>query len=150
MHGIDDQESAYIQCKEDLVCVHRKDKSPFRILIESTLVRLPLLKRAFIREIPERERIDPESFTTWQNDTNIDIFSWILFALLTLGMLTGPLWILEKVNSMAQQLGIITGFIGVFFILVALATTAKVSEAIGAAAAYAAVLMVFLTLGTSK
>ena len=150
IYAIDDLESGYIRCEEDLRCVHKKDKSPFRLLIEKSLVKLPGLKWVFTKDPPEKERIDPLSETTWQNDKSIDIFSWVLFAILTLCMLTGPLWILDKVNGTSQRLGIITGFIGLFFVLVAIATTAKVSEAIGASAAYAAVLMVFLTLGADR
>jgi hypothetical protein len=62
-------------------------------------------------------------------------------------MLIGPLWWLNFVTVQEKRLGIITGFIVVFFALLVVATTAKVADALAAAAAYSAVLMVFLQLG---
>jgi preprotein translocase subunit SecD len=47
-------------------------------------------------------------------------------------------------SSPKVKLGIITGFIALFFVLVAVATTARLFDALAAAAAYSAVLMVFL------
>ena len=55
-----------------------------------------------------------------------------------------PLWWLAFVSGLVHRLSIITGFIAVFFILVEVATDAGVFNAFAAAAAYSAVLMVFL------
>lgn len=65
-------------------------------------------------------------------------------------MLIAPLWILEAVHDPTNQLAIITGFIALFFFVVKVATNAKVFESLAAAAAYSAVLMVFLQLGNNK
>jgi hypothetical protein len=65
-------------------------------------------------------------------------------------MLIGPLWILDEVQEPERQLGVITGFIALFFVLVAVATNAKIFESLAAAAAYSAVLMVFLQMGNNK
>ena len=150
--AIDEQESAYIHYTKDLISVHqKKDRSPFSLFVESAILNIPMLRVwPFVREHPERHIIDPEGRTVYQNDRNIDILSWILFTILTLAMLTGSLWILDNVSRSSQRLGIMTGFVGTFFVLVALATTAKIFGAIGATAAYAAILMVFLTLGATK
>lgn len=59
-------------------------------------------------------------------------------------MLVGPLWILSSVSGIPHRLAIITSFIGTFFLLVKIATRARILDALGAAAAYSAVLMVFL------
>jgi preprotein translocase subunit SecD len=56
----------------------------------------------------------------------------------------GPLWILAEVSNPMHRLGIITGFIALFFVLVKVATRARIFDALAAAAAYSAVLMVFL------
>lgn len=43
-------------------------------------------------------------------------------------------------------MGIITGFIVIFYLLVVVATTAKLFESLAAVAAYSAVLMVFMQI----
>jgi hypothetical protein len=83
------------------------------------------------------------------NDGPLEKCSAVFIAIIGLAMLVGPLWILNTVQSTNAQLGVITGFIAVFFILVAVATNAKILESLAAAAAYSAVLMVFLQMGNS-
>lgn len=61
-------------------------------------------------------------------------------------MLIGPIWALDKVGPNDIRLGIISGFIIVFYILVGIATTAKIFESLAAVAAYSAVLMVFMQI----
>lgn len=65
-------------------------------------------------------------------------------------MLIMPLWVLNFVDGTVTKLGVITVFIATFFALAALATTAKVFETLAATAAYSAVLMVFLQLGSGE
>jgi hypothetical protein len=66
-------------------------------------------------------------------------------------MLIAPLWILEELdqNYANIRLVAITCFILVFFLLVAVATTARVYDALAATAAYSVVLMMFLQFGAS-
>ncbi|EMR64000.1 hypothetical protein UCREL1_9029 [Eutypa lata UCREL1] len=64
-------------------------------------------------------------------------------------MLIAPIWILQALNDPKAKLGVITGFIFAFLLILSLAMVAKPFEALGATAAYAAVLMVFLQLGTT-
>jgi hypothetical protein len=73
-------------------------------------------------------------------------------AVVGLGMLIAPLWILVKIgqNEASVKLGVITVFIVVFFLLVSIATMARVFDALAATTAYAAVLMIFLQLGGSN
>jgi hypothetical protein len=80
---------------------------------------------------------------TWPNDKRVEKLSSGFISLAGLAMLIGPLWILAYVHHTAIRLGVISGFI-VVFVAVAVATTARVFETLAAAAAYSAVLMMFL------
>ena len=161
MTAIDDVEAAYIceeKWTEDLIPVQPKNKSPFRRFLEkSLLLKIRGIRKPFERKPLGWERVDPmdtgkdrDGTTIWENDKVIDQTAGILAAICCLIMLIGPLWVLEHVTGIDKRLGVITGFIVGFFILVSLATTAKMSDAVGAAAAYAAVLVVFLTLGAGS
>lgn len=61
-----------------------------------------------------------------------------------LGMLIGPLWWLNYVVDDAKRLAIITGFVLAFAFGLGLIASGKPFETLGATAAYAAVLMVFM------
>ncbi|KAF3798027.1 hypothetical protein GCG54_00003930 [Colletotrichum gloeosporioides] len=63
-------------------------------------------------------------------------------------MLLTPIWILQAMNDLKERLGIITAFIFIFLLLLSLVMVAKPFEALGATAAYAAVLMVFTQLSS--
>jgi hypothetical protein len=117
-----------------------QEKSWFRRVLEYTLVcNLPVFRRK-----------DSPKDVVLSNTKRLETCSSLLIALVGLAMLIGPLWILEFVTNTKQQLGIITGFIVLFFWVVAVGTNARVFESLAAAAAYSAVLMVFLQLGGSS
>ncbi|KAK3081686.1 hypothetical protein LTS18_003901 [Coniosporium uncinatum] len=145
--AIDDLESGYIDRHEDLVAVHPKELSWFRTVLEWTFVlRLPV----FRRQPEELQKYDElrQGDVIWPNDKRLERFCSTVIAIVGLGMLIGPLWILNFVTNTEERLGVITGFIALFFVLVAVATNARVFESLAAAAAYSAVLMVFLQMGT--
>ena len=77
------------------------------------------------------------------------VFGTIMF--FGFGMIVGPLWWLNSLanhgSNLTPRLGVITGFLGAFVVLVALLTNAKPFEVLAATAAYGAVLMVFMQLG---
>ncbi|KAF2814458.1 uncharacterized protein BDZ99DRAFT_237951 [Mytilinidion resinicola] len=112
-------------------------------------LKIPWLKPCFLRT-PLDDKIINDGRGYWQNDRNLEAFSFWVIAFVGLGMLVGPIWILAFIVDPLKRLGVITGFIALFFILVAVATTAKVSEALASAAAYSAVLMVFMQIGTIR
>ena len=146
---IDELETAFIDHHDDLIAVQPKTRSWFRDVLERTFIlRMPLLRKYFERVPEEYRAINMNTQTIWQNDGRIEKVSGTTIAFVGLGMLVGPLWVLEVFNQSDKriQLGIITGFIMLFFVLVAVATTARVFDALAAAAAYSAVLMVFLQL----
>jgi hypothetical protein len=144
---IDELESAFIEHHDDLITVQPKTRSWFRNVLERSLIlKFPLIRPLFERQPEEIRAINTNTQTIWQNDKRIEGLSGTIVALGGLGMLLGPLWVLEVFNSSRAdvRLGIITGFIALFFVLVAVATTARIFDALAAAAAYSAVLMVFL------
>jgi len=145
--AIHDPEAAYIGMEDDLVAIHPKEKSWFRHILEWTFVfKLPVFRRE-----PRGYNFNTEAKdVVFQNDSRLEKFSSVVIAIIGLAMLIGPLWILDKVQNTEQQLGVITGFIALFFVLVAVATNAKIFESLAAAAAYSAVLMVFLQMGNNR
>lgn len=148
--SIEGVEQGYIDFDDDLIPIRPKVRSPFRNFLEKSnvLLKSSILKRYFGRN-PSGFYDFERDGTYWQNDVRIEKFASVVIALIGLVMLVGPLWILEYVRGDADRLGIITAFITAFFIIVLLLTTARTFDALVAAAAYSAVLMVFLQLGTS-
>ena len=160
MPAIDDVEAAYIRGDhtDDLIPIQPKIKSPIRRFLErSVLLRVKGSRKVFERRPVGWDQIDPtddgkdrEGITILGNDKTIDRAAAASTAVSCLVMLVGPLWILEYVQGITARPGVITGFVALLFVTMALATTAKMSEAIAATAAYSAVLTVFLTLGSDR
>lgn len=147
---IDALETAFVDHHDDLIAVQPKTRSWFRNVLERTLVlRTPGIRALFERKPEEYRTINTNIPTIWQNDRRIEHLSSAIIAVVGLGMLIGPLWLLGTVNDQGwrTRLGIIAGFVVFFFVLVAVATTARVFDALASAAAYSAVLMVFMQLG---
>ncbi|KAI0376858.1 hypothetical protein F5Y04DRAFT_197205 [Hypomontagnella monticulosa] len=65
-------------------------------------------------------------------------------------MLIAPLWILQYLESPTYKLVVITLFVFTFLLTLSFAMAARPFEALGATAAYAAVLTVFLQFGVSS
>lgn len=145
-HAINDLEAAYMnkEYEDDLIPVHPKPRP--------SILRNRLLRYRVLRLFMSREPSDPavkdkdRGQTVWTNDDRIDWFSAVVIGTVGLGMLVGPIWALYIVEPSNQRLGIITGFIMVFYFLVVVATTAKLFESLAATAAYSAVLMVFMQI----
>lgn len=148
--AIDDLEAAYIneQHYDDLIPVHPKPRSWFRKVLEKT----PVLSHRPLRAFLSRKPCDPlfkerdGGKTVWHNDERVEWFSDVIIGIIGLGMLIGPIWTLYSVQPSNKRLGIITGFIVAFFVLVVTATTARLFESLAAVAAYSAVLMVFMQI----
>lgn len=91
--------------------------------------------------------------TVYNRDSRVDKLATFLIMLLGLGMLIGPLWWLQHLSAyqpnLQARLEVITGFLVLFTILLSILTVAKPFEVLAATAAYGAVLMVFMQLGSS-
>jgi hypothetical protein len=140
--AISTTESAFITHTDDLVAVQPKSKSPVRLFLE----RSNYFRTTFFKHTPSDPLvIEPENY--WNDDQRMEQFAGALIGAIGIVMLVAPLWVLSFVDGIVNKLGVITAFIIAFFMIALLATTAKVFETLAAAAAYSAVLMVFLQLG---
>ena len=92
--------------------------------------------------------------TIYNKESLIDKLVTFATIVLGLAMLIGPLWWLQHLAldypNLAARLWVITGFVVLFVILLSILTTAQPFEVLGATAAYGAVLMVFMQLGSGS
>lgn len=90
--------------------------------------------------------------TVYHKDEVVDKIVTCVTVMLGLAMLICPLWLLQHISAQQPnleiRLGVITGFICLFTILLSLFTVAKPFEVLAATAAYGAVLMVFMQVGS--
>ncbi|KAF2106729.1 hypothetical protein BDV96DRAFT_625796 [Lophiotrema nucula] len=139
-------EGGFAQRSRDLMSINPKTVSPLGRLLEST--RVVRLSRFF------QAKADPDShiisdYVHYTSDEALAIFTTIAIIVLGLVMLLGPLWWLEFVANSKIRLGIITGFLAVFMGLMSLATNNRPFEVVASSAAYAAVLMVYMQIGSN-
>jgi len=155
--AIDIEEARFLDHDDDLIGIQPKSRPPswVRRALESTFTRTSLYRRPFVRRAQDAELIEKstQGETIWTNDRKIQqmidrVYS-VLVALTGLGMLAGPLWWLAFAKGVVQRLAIITGSIAIFFFLVAVAANVRIFDALAAAAAYSAVLTVFLQVSGS-
>jgi len=132
---------------EDLVQLVPKSITPLRqLLVKSTSFRLSRLWAKKPPDLPVHSITHPE-MVYYSSDARIDSFIGVTITALGMGMLIAPLWVLAYTEVRWKRLGVITGFIILFLGLVAFTTVAKPFESLAAAAAYSAVLVVFLQIG---
>jgi hypothetical protein len=87
--------------------------------------------------------------THYTSDARIDAFIGLIITASGTIMLIAPLWILESLDSPTYRLAVITVFIVLFLTLVAFTMPANPLGSLATAAAYSAVLVVFLQIGSS-
>lgn len=98
----------------------------------------------------------PENFesttTIYSEERSIDKFVTCVTIALGLAMLIAPLWLLRYVYAqgpdLTKRLWVITAFICAFTGVLSFVAVAKPFEVVAATAAYGAVLMVFVQIGT--
>ncbi|SPO00538.1 uncharacterized protein DNG_03286 [Cephalotrichum gorgonifer] len=139
------QEQKYLD-KPDLINIVHKEKTPLRRFIDSSL---------YLRTLPIFKQRKDELYhydaghVSYYSDKRIDGFVSAVIVAIGVTMLITPLWILQGLNTLTMKLGIITIFIFIFLLLLSFTMVSKPFEALGATAAYAAVLMVFIQFGTA-
>jgi hypothetical protein len=142
-NAIEEQETAYIKQPHDLVQLVPKSTTPLRRLLEkSTHFRHSKLWKKDPPPLPVHTT--HADMLHYSCDDRIDACLGVTIVALGMTMLIAPLWALAYTEGMKQRLGLITGFIVLFLGLVSFTTVAKPFEA---AAAYSAVLAVFLQSG---
>jgi hypothetical protein len=153
--AIDIREAEYIDHDDDLISIHPKTKSPGRNFLERVAfggspfnrTGIPWLRGWFSREAPKNIVSLRNEDTVWPNDQRMEKVSSVLISVIGLAMLIGPIWILNFVKPIVYKLAVISSFIVIFFVVLAI-TRSRLYEALAATAAYSAVLVVFLQAGT--
>ncbi|KAH8751229.1 hypothetical protein BGZ57DRAFT_834174 [Hyaloscypha finlandica] len=145
--AISKDEAAYINHSEDLISVRPRSKSPIRRYLESVWWRTGFFPGIFKRQPSDELVVD--GLTFWYNDDNIEAFASIVIGIAGLIMFIAPFWALDVISNTLSKLGLITGFVVLFYCMVTLCTTARSFETLAAAAAYAAVLMVFIQVSSN-
>ncbi|KAI9868671.1 MAG: hypothetical protein M1813_004521 [Trichoglossum hirsutum] len=142
--AVDEVEASYIRRGDDLVPVQPKTRSWFRKRLESNFLFSMRMMQSLFGRKPADGHIIGDGWTIWEDDKKMEMFSSLMTGFVGLAMLIGPLWILMYVAEPRLRLGVITSFVVLFYVAVAVATTARPWESLAATAAYSAVLMVFL------
>lgn len=128
---------------DDLIQLVPKSSTPLRRLLEkSSRFRLSSLWRTKDPPLPQHS-VHPEEIH-YSSDTKIDNSIGITITILGMLMLIVPLWVLNETSGARTRLAVITTFIVIFLGLIAFTTVARPFESLAAAAAYSAVLVVFL------
>ncbi|KAK1544994.1 hypothetical protein CPAR01_02496 [Colletotrichum paranaense] len=141
--AISEDEQRYLSHEKDLVAVAAREKTPLRQVIDGSL-RLRTL--SLWRHGEERVATYDEKEVTYYSDKRMDSFASAVIIAIGVLMLITPIWTLQALTDLKAKLAVITVFIFVFLLVLSLAMVAKPFEALGATAAYAAVLMVFLQI----
>ncbi|KIL93151.1 hypothetical protein FAVG1_03128 [Fusarium avenaceum] len=137
------EEQKYLD-QDDLFCVLQKEKTPLRRIIDKSyrLRTMNIWRR--IDTVPAYDA----SHVSYYSDKRIDHFaSGVIIAIGTC-LLIIPLWILQALDTLKIKLAVITVFIFVFLLILSISMASKPFEALAATAAYAAILMVFIQLGS--
>ncbi|KAJ8112218.1 hypothetical protein ONZ43_g5440 [Nemania bipapillata] len=138
------KEQDYLTHESDLFGVVQRDKTPLRQLIDNSrrLRTLPIWRVKNLG-IPDYET----DVVSQYSDKRISTFASGIIVSLGAILLLAPLWILNALGNPNLKLAVITVFIAIFLVILSFAMVTKPFEALGATAAYAAVLMVFLQFG---
>ncbi|RYC54572.1 hypothetical protein CHU98_g11641 [Xylaria longipes] len=98
----------------------------------------------FFREDSQKDAIEL-SYASYVSGRSISTFVSYLSTFLAIALLVGAILVLYNVKSANQKLGFLALFTVLFAVSVGLLTNAKRAEVYGATAAYAAVLVVFVS-----
>lgn len=148
---IEKDEQEFLQKDWDLIPVVPKARTPLRRFIDHfDVLRLPrcLRNRVLNQRLYSEEDFEMTS-TVYSKDSLVDKLVTFITIFLGLGMLIGPLWWLQNLSNNENRLGVITGFLFIFTAILSILTVAKPFEVLAATAAYGALLMVFMQLGSN-
>ncbi|KAI5358521.1 hypothetical protein Slin15195_G109690 [Septoria linicola] len=123
----------------DLFAMVPKKDSPVRKVLE----RSSWFRQWSIWQIPSQLN---EPTVTFASDRHIDAFVTASIVAIGLVMLVAPLWILAVYAQSFQRLGVITASLVVFLVFISSTNADRPLEVLVAAAAYAAILVVFMQI----
>ncbi|KAF4829643.1 hypothetical protein CGCTS75_v006359 [Colletotrichum tropicale] len=142
--AIEPDEQAYLK-RADLVSIRFTSNTPLRKALHKTL-------RLGISAIMRDKNVETPTYdieaVSHISDKRMDASVSAMILAIGVVMLLTPIWILQAMTDLKEKLGIITAFIFIFLLVLSLVMVAKPFEALGATAAYAAVLMVFTQLSS--
>ncbi|KAI1350877.1 hypothetical protein F5Y01DRAFT_284593 [Xylaria sp. FL0043] len=142
--AIDEEEHRYLEEDQDLIRLRSCDKTPLRNWIDNSLtLRTLSVWKKQSRAVPEYDA----SNVSYYSNTGMDAFASAVIVFIGASILITPIWILQAIENLQIKLAVITAFILVFLLLLSFVMVSKPFEALGATAAYAAVLMVFIQVG---
>ncbi|PMD50082.1 uncharacterized protein K444DRAFT_604537 [Hyaloscypha bicolor E] len=146
--AISKEEQQYLTHVHDLFSLVPRIKTPLRRLVDkSRSFKMHWLWRQ--EKVPQLPLYDREEIF-YVSDRKIDRLMTVIIITIGTVMLIAPMWILWSLKDANVKLGTITACMLFFLGLVSYTTVAKPFETLAATAAYAAVLMVFLQLGTTN
>ncbi|KAI1373803.1 hypothetical protein F4677DRAFT_428321, partial [Hypoxylon crocopeplum] len=140
--AIDIEEKSYLS-RDDLICLSRKENPPLCQLIDNSL-RLRTLSVWRDKSHPSMHGAE---YVSYFSDRKMNRFVSGVITTIGTAMLITPIWILYSLGNLKMKLVVITVFVFVFLLVLSSALVTKPFEALGATAAYAAVLMVFIQVG---
>lgn len=141
------EEATFIDERGDLITIGHRDRPPLARLLEFCLRQAACFRA---KPILGLHVLGPA--TTYTDDERFEIVTNVCIVFVGLLMLLVPPWWLLKINSDYVRLGVITGFVFIFILLMSLSVVNRPFEVVAYTAAYAAVLMVFMQVspaGTS-
>ncbi|KAL8745122.1 MAG: hypothetical protein Q9190_002705 [Brigantiaea leucoxantha] len=148
---IHEREVKFLEKEGDLIPLVPRAKPPLRRFLDLFPPGWICCERKKLNQSHFNHPDNFESNTTvYAIESRIDKIVTAITISLGLGMLIGPLWLLQHVSAVQpntrQRLIVITAFLIGFTIMMGIVTTARPFEVLAATAAYGAVLMVFMQL----
>lgn len=126
------EEQEYINKVGDVISLVNRVKSPLRLLLEKFE---SLLTWRLFRTKSRQDQI-PSATTSYYSNARFDSFVTLVLMFTGMLLLLGPMWILEFMSNNTKRLGVITGFVLLFTLLLASATISRPFEVLAATAAY--------------
>ncbi|KAI1182577.1 hypothetical protein F5B17DRAFT_444127 [Nemania serpens] len=128
----------------DLIRLRSHEKTPLRNWIDNSLaLRTLRVWKKQSRDIPQYEAGN----IAYYSNASMDAFASAVIVFVGASILVTPIWILQAINNLQTKLAVITAFVLVCLLILSFVMVSKPFEALGATAAYAAVLMVFVQIG---
>lgn len=140
--AISEAESAFSKYGHDMISIGLRSRPPLGRWLES-IPSLHLMRPFRARPSPLKKA---SQSTSYSSNTSFDRFTDTTVVTGGLTMLLAPLWWLEFTSSSVTRLEIISGFVCMFALVMMLATVNRPFEVVASAAAYSAVLMVFMQI----
>jgi hypothetical protein len=131
--AIAEEETRFIDQDDDLISVRPLLKSPVRKYFESSMWSINFFPKIFQRQPRDNLIVDGNTF--WYDDEKFERIVSILVSFAGLLMFIAPFWALDSLKNSSARLGLITGFVMLFYAIVASGTSAKPFESLGASAA---------------